>query len=136
MVNFKEMASVRRNDRQHEISTWGIKAFGVEESTSPPQRALRLLEEALELCQACGLEKEIIPGLVDHIYSKEPGSVDKEIGDVSVTILILAEAFGLSADACEAKMVNTLLAKDPAEHAARNANKNKLGFRTKHLTNQ
>lgn len=117
-----------RDLRQADTHAWCVAAFGGDHAASVPQRGVRLLEEAIEVCQAAGGDRDMAHRLVDHVFDRPPGALAQELGGVGVTLLALAEAAGLSADACEAAEIERVLAK-PLEHfAARNAAKNAAGF--------
>jgi NTP pyrophosphatase (non-canonical NTP hydrolase) len=117
-----------RQSRQWRVGEWCVAAFGKDESTNLPQRGLRLLEEAAECAQACGVEWGIANKLMKYVWGRPPGSTAQELGGVQLCCLALAEAAQLDADECELREVNRVLAK-PLEHfAARNKAKNDLGF--------
>lgn len=118
-----------RDDRQRAVAEWAKTCFGEAESTHLPQCGLRLLEEAVELFQACGGNPALAHKLVDYVFSRPVGEVAQELGGVSVTALVLAQAAGLSLEDEEAGEVARVLAK-PVEHfKARNAAKNAAGLR-------
>ena len=117
-----------RDERQQAIFAWSKIAFGVEQSTSLEQRGLRLLEEAIEAFQACGADREMAHKLVDFVFDRPVGQLHQELGGVSVCILALAAAAGLSADEEERREVERVLSK-PIEHfTKRNEAKNAAGF--------
>lgn len=121
-------AMTQRDERQASIFEWAKAAFSVEEATSIPQRGLRLLEEAIEAAQACGVDRDSADRLVDYIFGRPAGRLSQEIGGVGVTVLALAAAVGLSADEEERREVNRVLSK-PLEHfTERNKLKNEAGF--------
>ena len=117
-----------RDMRQTITTQWARKAFGDNSIVSVPQRGLRLLEEAIECAQACGVPIDKAQALLEFVYHRPVGVIAQEIGGIGVTMLVLATACGLSADEEEAREVARVLAKDPAEFAARNAAKNAAGF--------
>jgi len=124
----RQARAARRDERQAAIFVWAKAAFTVEQATSLPQRALRLLEEAVEAAQACGLAEDKAIDIVGFVYDRPAGDLAQELGGVGVTVLALAAAAGLSADAEEEREVSRVLAK-PIEHfTARNAAKNAAGF--------
>lgn len=117
-----------RDARQAQIAAWTREAFGVEQATSLPQRAVRLLEEALEAYQAAGGDPGMARKLVDFVFARPVGALRQELGGVGVCALALAAAAGLSADDEERREVERVLAK-PVEHfRQRNAAKNEAGF--------
>lgn len=119
--------------RQHEVAAWCVAAFGADQSASVPQRALRLLEEAVEAYQAaCDFQdfdaKAIAHALIDYVFSRPAGTLDQELGGIGVTVLALAEAANLDADVCEVNEIRRVMSKPLEYFAARNAAKNDLGF--------
>lgn len=123
--------SVDRDLRQADVHRWCVAAFGDHDARSIPQRGLRLVEEAIETAQACGCDAAMLYRLVDHIYAKPVGELGQELGGLGVTLLALAEAAGLSADAAEVAEIERVKSK-PLEHfAARNAAKKAAGFESR-----
>jgi NTP pyrophosphatase (non-canonical NTP hydrolase) len=60
-------------------------------------RAIRFLEEAVELAQACGLTEDDILKEVDDVMKKEVGILYQEVGGAGITLLSLCAAAGISA---------------------------------------
>lgn len=119
----------QRLRRQHEAMRWAIECFGMEEASSQEQRGLRHAEEAIELAQAVGCDAATLHKLIDHIYSNPPGSIDRELGGSGLTLILLADACGRSADQTEADELTRVLAKSREHFTERNHGKNVLGFR-------
>lgn len=119
---------IDRDERQSLIFEWAKAAFTVEQSTSLPQRGVRLLEEAIEAFQACDGDAAAAHRLVDYVFARPSGSLHQELGGVGVTLLALAAAAGLSADDEEQREVDRVLAKPLAEFTKRNQAKNDAGF--------
>lgn len=117
-----------RDDRQAKIFAWARQAFGIEQATSLTQRGLRLLEEAVEAFQAVNGSVSTAHKLVDYVFSRPIGALHQEIGGVSVCLLAIAAAAGLSADEEERREVSRVLAKPVKEFTARNEAKNSAGF--------
>ena len=117
-----------RDQRQTALSEWAEAAFGHDQSTSLPQRGLRLLEEAIEAFQACGGDEAMAHKLVAFVFARPAGTVGQELGGVAVTTLLLAAAAGLSAEEEEGREIHRVLSKPVREFTERNANKNAAGF--------
>ena len=124
------LAQQTRGERQQVVADWCAAAFGPDAATSLPQRGVRLLEEAVELFQACGGDPAMAHKLIDFVFARPVGAIGQEIGGVSVVLLSLAQAAGLSAEAEETREVARVLAKPASHWAARNAEKNAAGFDT------
>lgn len=122
-----------RAARQAALVSWAKLAFGEVEATNPTQRALRLLEEAIEAFQAAAGDAAQARQLVDFVFSRPPGTIAQELGGVAVTTLLLAAAAGVSADAEERREVERVLSKPIKHFTERNASKNAAGFRAKNV---
>ena len=66
--------------------------------------------------------------LVDFVFSRPKGEIAQELGGVGVTVLLLAEAAGCSAEMEEAREVLRVLAKPLAHFKARTQAKTEAGF--------
>lgn len=117
-----------RDARQKHILAWARAAFGEEQATSLPQRGLRLLEEAAESAQAAGADVQRAHRVVDHVFGRPVGELRQELGGVGVTLLAIAAAAGLSADAEELREVDRVLSRPIEEFTRRNAAKNAAGL--------
>jgi hypothetical protein len=124
----ESIARLSRIERQRRVNDWAVAAFGVAQAINPKQRALRLLEEAVEAYQAVGGDKVMAHLTIDIMFERPAGDPAQELGGLGVTLLALAAALGLSADHEEAREIARVLAK-PIDHwAARNRAKNALGL--------
>jgi hypothetical protein len=117
-----------RDQRQRAVFEWCCAAFTEEQATSLSQRGLRLAEEAIEACQACGTDPDKLHKLIDYVYGRPAGTIEQELGGIGVTTLALAAAAGLSAKECEISEVKRVLSKETSHFAARNQIKNDAGF--------
>lgn len=80
------------NDMQERAWQWANFCFGKEVANSRTERNYRFLEEALELVQALGCEKEDALKLVEYVYSRPKGTPIQEVGGVMVTLAVLCSA--------------------------------------------
>lgn len=117
-----------RDGRQQQVFDWAKRCFGEDHATSIPQRGIRFGEEACELTQAAGVDRDMMHKLVDFVYDRPVGEIAQEFGGVGVTLLSLARAAGLSADAEEAREVERILSKTPSHFLERNKAKDAAGF--------
>lgn len=122
-----------RNERQRRSFAWAAAAFGpahpggAADALHPRERARRFLEEALELVQSTDLPREQALKLLELVYSRPAGDPQKEIGQVGVTLISLAESLGLSAEEEEQREYDRCLGL-PLEHfTARAQWKRELG---------
>lgn len=111
-----------RNERQTRAMSWGQECFG-DNAMSPHERALRFLEEALELVQASGVTPEEVLKLRDYTYSRPVGEIGQEVGGVCITLMVLCEANNISLAREELREFDRVIAIDPdvfrAKHAAK-----------------
>ena len=82
---------------QRECYEWAVATFGTV-ATLSHERALRLIEESLELVQAVGLSREDIIKVLDRTYSREVGLIPQEIGQVELTLRCLAHQCGFNVE--------------------------------------
>lgn len=127
MTSIDEADLTCRDERQRMTARWAAECFG-ESEMNLKQRALRLLEEATEAYQAVGGSLEMANKLTSYVFGRPAGEIGQEVGGVGVTLLVLAEAAGLSADTAESEEVRRILAKPRAHFTKRNRCKNDLGL--------
>ncbi len=88
--NGGDMRPLRTN--QEEVSAWARTVFGDEVAKNVPERALRAVEEVVELAQACNVEAAAVHRLVDYVFSRPAGLPASEVAGSLVTIYALASA--------------------------------------------
>lgn len=76
----------------HRIAFWTVTRLGEACLTDRHERAVRLVEEAIELCQAEGVTQEFVQRVLDRAYSRPVGDVEQEGGGVGLTFLAWAFA--------------------------------------------
>jgi hypothetical protein len=110
---------------------WAKRSFGEDQMKNPGTRALRVVEEAIELCQSVHVDKALVHQCVDEMYAREPGDPVQEIGGVLMTIYLFIASMGwmYGGDspgfyfAKELRRVLDKEAKNPGIFAKRNAEK-------------
>jgi NTP pyrophosphatase (non-canonical NTP hydrolase) len=75
---------------QERVIKWVIDCFGAEYAVNIKERALRLLEEVVELGQSLGVTKEDVIKMAVHTYGRPVGDTEQEFGGVMVTLAALA----------------------------------------------
>ena len=93
------LVGIRRH-RQERMMAWCRGVFGAM-GTGVHERALRFLEEAVELVQALGMTETQAMRVLRYVYSRSPGEPEQELGGVAVTLNTLADACGLLLGECE-----------------------------------
>lgn len=78
-------------DTQKRIARWVETRLG-RKAMVPHERAMRFLEEALELAQALEVTQEEVQLLFQHVYAKGAGELKQEVGGVGTTLLALCES--------------------------------------------
>lgn len=97
-------------DLANELLEWATREFGGT-AKLPDERALRLLEEAVEAAHAMGVSKTQALAVVDRCYSRPSGDPVKELGQVGVCLLIACAVMGCDAQLAweaEAKRLTSL----------------------------
>lgn len=85
------------NNKQNNLITWAKDTFGPI-AIDKEERVKRFAEEAIELCQSCGLDKYYLLHQVCHVYDKEIGNIAQEIGQAGLCLSMLAEVYMIDAD--------------------------------------
>jgi NTP pyrophosphatase (non-canonical NTP hydrolase) len=79
---------------QAKLRVWLIACLGEKTLRSPQDRAMRVLEEAVELAQAVGIPRAKAREQVDHTYSRPLGEPTQEVAGVLNATLLMAECLG------------------------------------------
>jgi len=107
---------------------WAIRCFGASHVFSPSVRALRLVEEAIELAQACHLTADEVRQVVDVVYARPAGDMVQELGGVFMTAIVMASALKIESKDVFMNELCRVLAKSPEHFAQRNQQKLDLGL--------
>ena len=83
---------------QKRTDLWMTKCFDQEVIVNKHTRNMRFLEEALELVQACGLDKEAALVLVEYVYDRPTGDIGQEIGGTLISLAALCSAHQIDMD--------------------------------------
>lgn len=81
---------------QMQCQGWQEKAFGELTNESLQMRAMRFLEEAVELFQTAGLSKEKANEIVAYTFGRPVGDPCQEVGGVMVTLAAFCNAGDIS----------------------------------------
>lgn len=76
------------------VLEWAAKTFGPV-ALDRRERALRLLEEVLELAQTEGVEPEMARLVTERVFSRPAGDTAAELGAVVMTLEALAANLGI-----------------------------------------
>jgi cytosine/adenosine deaminase-related metal-dependent hydrolase len=80
---------------QRRVEAWLAACFPPEARLHPGERTHRFLEEALELAQAHGCNRDEAHMLVEYVFSRPKGEPYQEVGGVMVTLAGLCSATGV-----------------------------------------
>jgi NTP pyrophosphatase (non-canonical NTP hydrolase) len=126
----KEKREMNKDFFQKSIATWGKTNFG-DIAYSKEERALRFLEEALELCQVCGVNKEVINHVAKVVYAKPVGGMEMELADAQLNLYALANVHGISLEEVTQSRFLGCLSKDSNYWQARQEKKYESGLSTR-----
>jgi hypothetical protein len=87
-----EQNQEHKASEQEIVGDWALRCFGSRSFNSLPERARRVLEEAIELAQASGLSIEDGLNLMQYVYRRPIGELSQELAGVGSTLLVLAES--------------------------------------------
>jgi hypothetical protein len=88
----------RRRTFAGRVARWVVDRLGEQCLMDRQERALRLLEEALELAQAEGISVSTAERTKDRVYARPPGEPAQEFGGVMVCAYGWAVAAGEDPD--------------------------------------
>lgn len=107
-----------RYQRQQLVADWVERTFGHATATHPVERALRVLEEALELAQAVDVPFSLVEKLTLTVFARDPGEPFQEVGGIAITLLAFCSALSIDSEQAEFAELRRILAKD-GEHFRR-----------------
>lgn len=81
---------------QEDCTAWVTDAFGSECATNTKERALRVLEEAVELAQSLDVTKEEAERVLNRTFTREVGETAQEVAGLQFTLMVLALRLGLN----------------------------------------
>jgi len=93
----------RTTEHQKLVAEWIRQVLGEESASNGPERSLRLVEESVELAQVLGVGADEIHRLVDYVFSRPVGEVQREIAGCMVTLYGVASSVGVDVEYAFAK---------------------------------
>ena len=115
------------NKAQLVAFAWARQTYG-EVVRQARYQAFRFIEEALELVQAMGLTRDDVERAVNWVFDRPRGDVHIEIGDVRLSIDILAQSQGISSDNDYDGCLDRISKLDPAAARAKDVRKIEAGL--------
>ena len=76
---------------QEAASDWALRCFGTKIVRDKTERIDRFLEEALELAQSLGYDRERAQEMVGYVFGRPKGEPAQEFGGVMMTLAVLAD---------------------------------------------
>lgn len=73
---------------------WAIDIFG-DVAADKSERAMRFIEEAVELIHAAQLDRRTLSKIIERVYSRPPGAIDREFGQAAFCLATLGKAWGV-----------------------------------------
>ena len=80
---------------QRRVVDWARQCFGQDHIKDHRVRALRFVEEALELAQACGLSDNEVRRVLVYVYNRPTGDIHQEVAGTMLTLAVLADLHGV-----------------------------------------
>lgn len=108
---------------------WAAEMFG-EIALEPRERAMRFVEEAVELVHAMGLDATTLQNISTRVYGRNHGYIPREIGQAQMTLEALAEAIGQNAQREAADEFKRVQAIPKSEWSRRHLAKVDIGIAT------
>lgn len=115
--------------RGKEALVWAVQTFG-RVAADPRERAMRFLEEALELSQAEGVGRGDVLKIADRVYERPLGHTPKEVGQAMLTLETLAFNLGIDADNESRRELERIRSIPQEEWTRRHAAKTAAGITT------
>lgn len=85
---------------QLDVLQWVRDCFGPKLMMDKRERALRFLEEAIELVQAGGLSKKEVEMVMTYVYNRPTGVLEREVGGSMTTLAAFCNAHDLNLSQC------------------------------------
>lgn len=108
---------------QFEYLAWALSVFPAAQVLDKRERAMRFLEEAMELAQTQGITLADMDRLAGRVMSRPVGVVEQEIGGAMFTLYSLADNLTIDANDCAEKDLLRVRAMDPEFFRTKNAEK-------------
>lgn len=105
------------------------RVFGVESAHDKRERAMRFLEEAMELAHATETVTKVdVANLINRVFNRPLGDIKQEVGQVQTTLLALCCAYSLSGEQCLENEISRALGLDAAALRERDQQKKAVGL--------
>lgn len=116
--------------RQQHVVSCCTEQYGAASAHDTATRALKAVEEAIELAHAAGITASQLRRLIDRDYAKAPGDLTAELGQLRANTLLVAATLDLDADALERDTAAELASRSVTYCQAKAAEKERHGTET------
>jgi hypothetical protein len=92
--DFLDLTLQPDTERRVRALAWAVNTFG-EIAADKEERAMRFVEEAVELVNALGLDVRTVRAIVERVYGRQKGDRGRELGQAMFTLELLGEALAI-----------------------------------------
>lgn len=117
-----------QTDRPSRALQWAVDMFGPDVAMNPHERALRFFEEAAEVAHTMGAPAKTLQAVIGRVFSREAGTIPRELGQAQMTLEVLAKALGVDLDGEAAKEFQRVQSIPKVEWDRRHAAKVAIGI--------
>lgn len=114
-------------ERPRAFLAWAGEIFGPV-ALDRDERALRFLEEAIELAHALGTPIGTLSAIAERVYARPAGAIGREVGQAQVTLELLGEVIGHPTEVEAQREFDRVRSIPKEEWQARHAAKVKMGI--------
>ena len=114
-------------DRPTRFLEWAHKTFG-DVGLDPQERAMRFLEEAIEVAHTAGISANTMQAIVARVTARPYGNIGREIGQALCALELFAKVAGVDAESEAASEFIRVQSIPQAEWDRRHAAKVKIGI--------
>lgn len=85
---------------EKDMAAWVEETFGAQSQRNKRERAVRFLEEALELAQASGVGAHMVQHIIHRVFSKPADNPVLELRQCVSTLMALAHEYDVTLQEC------------------------------------
>lgn len=116
-----------RRQRQRLVVGWASRVFGTV-TLNIRERAMRIVEEAIEVAQAAGIDFRTVELIGSRVFVRPSGDLELEMGGLLVTTLAMCEVIGVDADEVERNEIERILTLNENKVREKHDEKRTLGI--------
>lgn len=115
------------HERPLQFLQWAHETFG-DIALAPDERALRFIEEAVEVASTMNIDAATLHAIVDRVAARPNGAIRRELGQCLATLEMLALVVAIDADQEATAELDRVKAIPKEEWARRHGAKVALGI--------